>query len=329
MNEYSYVPSLKSKRGERLALKELSTEVKSKIKPILNVINNDDFGKFYDGKAFIDLHDNILMDADDQKIKDTFKLIHETASKKSELTSVLKHDYSKKLLELIKPYLFNVDKGIALRIPQEHLSNLELNIKTISEVLSIDSSMIDVIIDFGCINDLAIGLVKPLSDHIKKAISKLHINNIIVLASAFPISIRVPSNTISELSRYDWLLYSGLKKLLPDVIFGDYGSDDPFDPKIDTRMNIVPTIRYTSGDCWKIVRGCYDPKAPYDYSQYYDLSRTLVGCAFYKGSKYSWGDNRIFECANGGCSYGSPETWVRVAVNHHITFVSNECDHLL
>ena len=176
---------------------------------------------------------------------------------------------------------------------------------------------------------MALDLITEFADNIKKAITTVTVNNVIALASAFPISISVASNSISDLPRYDFMLYSALSKLLPNIIFGDYGSDDPFDPQIDSRMNIVPTIRYTSDNCWKIVRGHYDRAMPYDFSQFFNLAKLLMGCDFFSGRRYSWGDNKIYQCANGECANGNLETWVRVAINHHITFVVNEHARLL
>ncbi len=324
MDDYFYVPSLKSKRGEQLALKELSTEVQSRIKPLINMIDTKDVSKFYSKKAFVDIHQNQLENATDQRIESIFESIYQGATEKSNYTSVLRYSYSPDLLIRLKPYLFNVQNGVALRIPRIQLPHLKADITTIFQTLTIDTRKIDLIIDFGCINDLAIGLVNEFASNIKNATSNLQLNNIIILSSSFPQGITMPSDKIGELPRYDWMLYSELHKVLPSIIFGDYGADDPYNPTINSRRNIVPTIRYTSENCWKIIRGHYDPAMPFDFSQFSDLSRILVKSDFYKGKEFSWGDNRIYSCANNECSYGNLETWVRIAMNHHITFVIDE-----
>ncbi len=329
MDEYLYVPSLKGKRGERLALKELADPVKNNIKPIINVINVDDTSKFYNGNAFVDLHKNLHKNKNDNELESIFSNIYGQTSIKSRFTSVLKYGYSDNLLSRIKPYIFNLEKGVAIRIPRSSLSNLQTYIDSVTNVFGIDSKLIDVIIDFEGINDMALSLAQEFSSNIKNALSKMNISKVIILASAFPVSLNVPSDAISELRRYDFLLFTALRKSIPQVIFGDYGSDDPLDPKIENGMNIVPTIRYTYDDCWKIVRGHYDSAMPYDFSQFYDLSKRLSGSNFYKGRSYSWGDDVIFKCANAACTNGNLETWVRVAMNHHITFVVNEHARLL
>lgn len=329
MNNFVYVPSLKGKRGEKFALKELSPLVKEKIKPIINVIKIKNAINFYDENAFIDFHEKSINNIPDSLIVQQFEELQRSIKRTTKLTSVIKHGYPQNVLKQIKPYLFNIDNGIALRIPRTCLSSLKFDIDSIVKILKVDAKSIDVIVDFGCINDMALGLVEDIAQNICKAISDVEIRNLIVLSSAFPVGISTKSNTIGEISRYDWNLFKGLNKLIPNIIFGDYGADDPFDPQIDSRVNIVPTIRYTTNECWKIIRGSYDPAMPYNFSQFTDLSKELVKARFYKGKTFSWGDLKIYQCANSQCSTGNLETWVRVAMNHHITLAANECAHSL
>lgn len=327
MGEYLYVPSLKSKRGERSALNELSSSVKKKIKPIYNLISIEHAARLSSGSAFIDLHPNLVSGGVDLEL--VFQQIFSAIRNKSELTTVIKHGYSQKFLSNIKPYILNCENGVALRIPNAYLSSLGTDLISIKSALGLKAEQVDVIIDFGQVNEVVLGLINAISANIKAQLKDLKVRNVIILSSAFPIGLSVPKDSISELPRSDFLLFKGIRKQLPRIILGDYGADDPDDPQVNTRRIIVPTIRYTRDSCWKIIRGHYDPAMPYDYSQYSDLARVVRSSDFYTGKDYSWGDNKIDSCARRECGNGSPEVWVKMAMNHHITFVVNEYDRLL
>ena len=327
MGEYLYVPSLKSKRGERSALNELSSSVKKKIKPIYNIISIDHAARLVSGSAFIDLHPNLVSGGVDLEL--VFQQIFSAIRNKSELTTVIKHGYSQEFMKNIKPYILNCENGVALRIPNAYLSSLGSDLISIKSALGLGAEQVDVIIDFGQVNEVVLGLINAISTDIKAHLRDLKVRNVIILSSAFPTGLSVPKDSISELPRNDFLLFKGIRKQLPGIILGDYGADDPDDPQVDTGRIIVPTIRYTRDSCWKIIRGHYDPAMPYDFSQYYDLSRVVRSSDFYMGKDYSCGDSKIDLCAKHESSSGNSETWVKVAMNHHITFVVNEYDRLL
>jgi hypothetical protein len=320
---------LKSKRGERLALKELNDETKEKIKPIINIVDLNDSGKFgfYSTGAFIDLHRNILKGASPENIVFCFTQIHEKSGSNIGMTSVVRHEYSSALLSSLKPFLLNVEKGVAIRIFRADVGNIKSDIDALSACLSIAPEKIDVIIDFDRIDDIAPSLASEFSANINKSLPQYH-GNVIILSNAFPEGISVQSNTIGEIPRHEWSLYSAVKKLLPNIIYGDCGADDPLSPAITSRRNIVPTIRYATESCWKIVRGFYDPAKPFDYSQFSDLSRLLIGQDFFMGQEFSWGDRKIYQCATGECGNGNLEFWVRIAMNHHITLAVDQCARL-
>jgi hypothetical protein len=42
------------------------------------------------------------------------------------------------------------------------------------------------------------------------------------------------------------------------------------------------------------------------------------------GADFSAGDSYIFKVSNGGEGHGSPETWIRAGINHHMTLVSRQ-----
>jgi hypothetical protein len=115
------------------------------------------------------------------------------------------------------------------------------------------------------------------------------------------------------------------QKLKRRLAFGDYGVVHPdltyMDPK---EVNASAAIRYTVQDRWLIVRGKSLRENPIGYKQFYSLSKALTEQKEFMGSSYSWGDSEIQKRARRQGTTGNLTTWVAVATNHHLTFVSKQ-----
>ena len=81
-------------------------------------------------------------------------------------------------------------------------------------------------------------------------------------------------------------------------------------------------IKYTHDSDWILVKG-HKIKAG-ESAQSYKLCQTLVGLPQYRGTGHCWGDSYIHNCAMGTDGPGSQTTWIKVGVNHHITYVVNQ-----
>lgn len=164
-----------------------------------------------------------------------------------------------------------------------------------------------------------------------KNLTTLPFNSTIFSASSFPEIIRnVKQDTVDSIVRLEWLVYKELIETYPELIYADYGNDDPFDIDSDHGFTIIPTIKYTCDDNWYIYRGHHDKKKPNDFTQFHELSRKLVNdTSVYQGKHYSWGDKIIYECAQittclPKCNHSHSLEWVKRTMNHHITYVVNQ-----
>ncbi|MED0762706.1 hypothetical protein P4S93_18500, partial [Aneurinibacillus thermoaerophilus] len=79
---------------------------------------------------------------------------------------------------------------------------------------------------------------------------------------------------------------------------------------------IVANIRYTTDDEFLIFRGIVVKNN--GFSQMTGLCQTLINHNKYCGASFSYGDQYIYDCANGQQT-GNAESWVTVGVNHHLT----------
>lgn len=155
-----------------------------------------------------------------------------------------------------------------------------------------------------------------------------------VSGTAFPAAL--PSSVFrphGEAPRYDWLAYKTLVEKMDEgeriPAFSDYVTASTNTEMMDPRM-MDPTakIKYTIDGAWFIALGTQVKKN--GRGQYVDLCKRIVSHKprVFKGEPYSWGDLYIGKCAQGLESTGGSSTWPSVAVNHHVTFVSEDVANL-
>lgn len=64
------------------------------------------------------------------------------------------------------------------------------------------------------------------------------------------------------------------------------------------------------------------------YAQYPANAELLLGRVEYAGADFSYGDQYIEERASHPEKPGSPVTWLRAGINHHMTFVVSQISSL-
>src|SRR5690606_37248427 len=82
-------------------------------------------------------------------------------------------------------------------------------------------------------------------------------------------------------------------------------------------------IRYTITDQYFIARGQSRLKGDRS-AQFHRLSNIIMGSGHYMGPSFSWGDQRIMECATNQRGPGTLQIWVSHDTNHHLAFVTEE-----
>lgn len=324
-----YVPILKWKQGERIALRE-TNEVKDKLCPVFNVtgtMNAETFAKQVEtdwGKErpfYLDFHPTFAGNP----------VNFLNAARLPALIPIISLDKSPAYVGAIGQKAGELS-GIALRIQLGDTDKLSDLVYT-AQTAKTDEQTLDLIIDLGDITSLSQDIIKTLVKPVCTVLDEAKafpFRRVVVAGASFPQSLEVPQGQVSTLARLEWALWKEVYKTQPHICFGDYGADDPHDPVYDHQVTMIPTIRYTHEDHWFIVRGILDRNNPYDFSQFHGLSQTLIGLNEYCGEVYSWGDRRIYECAgktctgSDGCNHGNMATWVQINTNHHLTYVAHQ-----
>ena len=149
-----------------------------------------------------------------------------------------------------------------------------------------------------------------------------------ILGTSFPTSLSGIKHGISFLPRNEWLLYKELVQNLQNSdlripTFGDYVINHPDVIYMDMRL-IKPkaNIRYSLDESWLIARG--ENVRDYGLGQHKELCNLIIKHPEYYGASFSAADKYIHECAQGNASTGNLTTWRWVGTNHHLELVARD-----
>jgi hypothetical protein len=154
-----------------------------------------------------------------------------------------------------------------------------------------------------------------------------------VASGAFPRDLSGFTIGQHALPRFDWMSWrsqisnSPIPQRLP--AFSDYTIQHAVFAEPPERANFSASIRYTSADHWVIMRGesVFQNNGP-GYSQWPANAQLLCARLEYCGQQYSSGDDYIFRMAAQTLRTGNAETWLCAGINHHMTFVIRQIANL-
>ncbi|MET1531143.1 beta family protein [Burkholderia sola] len=220
-------------------------------------------------------------------------------------------------------------RGACLRLtPDDFGISMRAEVSTLLDGIGIGEGACDLVLD--CAADIATSpkmqalVWKGLLDELPKFEAW---RSVTIAGTSFPQ--RLPSASYrpsGRIKRHDWLGYKALVGMLPAgtrvPTFGDYAVAHPETELIDPRM-LDPTarVKYTIDDEWFIAMGVQVKK--HGRAQYADICRSIVSAMppIFMGGAYSHGDQFIEDCASGTGSTGGASTWPMVGSNHHVTKV--------
>jgi len=342
MNKPCYIPILKYKQGEQIALRQLAPSIRERVRPILLLVNQDKPGVLVkkirrdmgDNTPFyVDLHPKIRSVLNEEQEKSYLESVYtELGAVNLPFVPIIQHDCSATQLALLRGGAYTT-RGMGIRVPLSKAKYLPSIIAEVCASTGCPISSVDLIIDAGQISSLSDDTIEVLASSAADAITimktrKMALRILAIAASAFPNALSgIKQNAVTRIRRLDWLLWKAVRAIHEDVVFADFGVDDPLDPTYTDGATIIATIRYTLNDDWFIARGKHDASRPNDYSQFHAVARLIAADnTLFRGESYSFGDGRIHDvskspCTGKGCKHGNLATWVTVGLNHHMTHV--------
>lgn len=355
-NEKHYVPILKWKRGERVALEKLDPHSKGSLTPLIEIVpvtydfKNDcpketideHLGDFceqlnsswgFERPVFIDL-DYIDFEERMQDGRHPLKFIFD-GLRNNGLSGIPVTGSGRDAAYQAEVKNINqIDgRGICIRLKDDDFIGTDQVLQSLLSLFNVTEEEIDIVVDIGEINPDGQRSALVTAIAVINAITNVNAYRTLTLTgSSFPSNLSkfVSTGTIGSVPRSEWInwksIYANKARISRVPTFGDYTINNPDLIEMDPRlMQMAAGIRYTGDNDFFIFRGISIRKAGSGgWGQAQLLCQQIISHSCFSGSAFSWGDGYIDDCANGNASTGTAETWRRVGTNHHLTLVANE-----
>lgn len=348
---WNYMPILKWKQGEQLALRNLSPTQREKTLPLIELQPIDaapdaksltkalpDYAAKVAGQISKSIPDQYSLCIDTSYLSPGYQRqinllmnVIEFLQKhiKNEIFPVIhaKDIESIRLLSSVQRKPFENIKKIVLRIRTDlvEASQVAASIAAISGA-GVDPSRIHLLVDqYSLVGRTVPDCLMQGKLHLDEALGS-GCASLIISGGSFPVNLVGIPQGITNLPRIEWQVWKNLVSdtKYKDVIFSDYAVTNPAPiPEIDpTQMNASIAIRYAGEDFWRIYKGRgFKSKVP---GEYRNLCRLLVSDDIYSGAGFSYGDAQYYQKAStGNEKNGTPASWRKEATSHHIVLVAS------
>lgn len=357
-----YVPILRWKQAERIALKKLSSEDKAGVTPLVEIppgalevsnasgtvgvdqglskVAEEVLGSWGEGKLFLDLglvDHGVRASGSAHPVTALFDAGRSLYPSFIPVTTLGRDlAYQKAVGSVIA----RDELGICLRLRGSELRRPGLadEIYQLLGRFDLKYENVDLLVDYGVVAENPPNLTEVCE--LLPALSRWR--TFTVASGAFPknlTAIRPPGEHM--LSRRDWLAWRDQVTTSPPLSrlpsFSDYTIQHPiYDPPIydNGPPNVSASIRYAAEDYWVIMRGegirNDDGPGP---EQWPANAMLLRERSEFSGSNFSYGDRYIEEMAdnmeNGGPpKNGNSTTWLRAGLNRHLTLTVRQIANL-
>lgn len=338
MNAYMYVPLLRWKLGEQLAVAALSEEERRGVLPIAEIqtLERDSLEaklqnqckKASGGSLPIGIDLSTVSDGDNGvgTLVDVVK-----ALQKEDIRAVPVISCPLSQEDFVNLRRLAAQEAVIIRVligsaSIEVLEDLIFKLVTLPG----GSPPLTVVLDLGALRELddedVLASATLLQSHVQALNELATVPTIACTGGSFPISLgNIKQGVGSRIVRQELRVWQTLRELsgCADVIFGDYGVTNPspveyVDPRI---VNPAVAIRYTQDDHWWVLRGAgVKTEGGGGYAQYNGLCQLLIKSSRFSGRAFSNGDERYFQSAQPGAKSGNSTTWRRDATSHHIVY---------
>lgn len=339
-----YVPILRWKRGEWVALRHLSAGDRTFMTPLVELTEID--WPMLDNDARQARlrriatrvghnwgHGSIFVDArrlGSERDLQPLELLCSAGRRLGlSLIPVLTRHCGPDVIAAVRKILRADRKGVCLRLFGEDLKRHELAVALQSLLLCVDeeASNVDLIIDYG-----AVALGSPNLRALTRRVPRiLEWRTFTVAAGAFPKDLSDFHVGQHLCPREDWRQWmsqvaSDWAQVPRVPTYGDYATQHPIFKEPSAGLNPSASIRYTIDDYWLILRGeGLRTKGSPGSAQYQGNAQLLSEMKEFSGENFSYGDQYVATVASGKSGgFGSPETWLCAGVNHHLVYVARQ-----
>lgn len=228
-------------------------------------------------------------------------------------------------------------RGLCVRLSRDDLDErLGDRLERLLRRPRVAATSIDLVLDYGSVARLQELEVHELHGRVVRDLRRLprlrEWRSLALAMSAFP-----PMSGLRDLHRFErveWLIWDRLRTeggidRMPT--FGDYAVEGAgHGSNIDAMFlrNTPPSIRYTHGDHWIVVRGQRTDERALA-TQYSEMARRhMVGAAFFEGVEHCDGCLAVVAAARRAARAGDRTAWRRHGALHHLTVVTGQIREL-
>ncbi|MEI6599498.1 MAG: hypothetical protein WCN21_03425 [Comamonadaceae bacterium] len=186
-------------------------------------------------------------------------------------------------------------------------------------------SRLHLLIDqFSIVNEAPAARVAAIKPYLDVALTT-GAASITLAGGSFPINLMGMGQGVKDLPRLEWQIWKALCRdaKYKTVRYSDYTVSNPAPvPDMDPKMvNPSVAIRYAADGFWRLFKaGGFKKGKP---NQYKNLCLLLLGDTVYSGASFSFGDACYDKAANAKLGNGNPSSWRRDATSHHLVLTAS------
>lgn len=237
-------------------------------------------------------------------------------------------EFQTTVISLVKKY----NSGLCLRLFRSDFNKntLETDINTFLEKNSLSKNYIDLLVDLQIVDDQCL----KLASLINQIPTIADWRTLTVASGAFPKDLTEFSVNLHKIKRSDWndwLSQIESDGLIRKPSFGDYTIQHPIYKEPLPGSNPSASIRYTLEKEWMIMRGQgLRGENSKGHAQYPANAQLLMQQPEFFGADFSFGDSYIAEKGKdvNTKETGTPRTWLRAGINHHLACVVSNLSNL-
>lgn len=342
-----YYPIFLSKAGELEALRNLDSNIKNEICPIIQVIpekESKSTGKtkapkehvlieklsetwaFHNNAIFLDF--SLLEPFNAVLVRN---LIQRLTTRNVNITPVMQINSQTQYIHLLQS-LFSTGEfdSLCFRLSLRSGGFLNINsrLQELNAAFKLPKNKIHLLLDIGYVQDNFSLLTHALTSIISSIPGIDKFASVIIASGSFPENLTaLTAGKLHKLHRYEWHLWNSLIEddgLSRIISFGDFGTKYPI--YSDTSFRGTCSIKYSIEDDFVIYRGELSDNHRLGNGQYNMFAKKLVNSEDYSGSGFSWGDEKIDfysqeDPENPKRKTGNATNWVEISQNHHITLL--------
>jgi hypothetical protein len=358
-NDLKYVPMLRGKAAEFDALRDLTSDIKDRMMPLVEVPVRD--LNFDDPATPEKLKDKLYKVAKSIEASwDNRRLLLDLGHIHPELRSaegqhpvsvmweqanlislfpptpipVVGLGRSPEYLNAVRAVLSGTEQGYCLRLSTENLlsPHFHQDVTSILNFFSSTPSNVDLIFDFGLVDENGFDLFA-----LCEGLPYLQQwRTFTTVGGAFPVDLTGMELGNSYRPRWEWRSYRAQTSISTDIprvpAFGDYTIQHPI--YIEPGNEFVPSasIRYSCDEDTLVMKGQKPNEDNGGHKQYVAHAKMLSEHEHFLGAQFSAGDayiaqkadafEKILELDKGGT--GGSREWLYAGINHHLTLATHQ-----